>query len=119
MEAEPSKGKAAENTTEVATAPKPAVVVPIQPVRARVNYMAGIVAACSMLVTMSYFALTFILALDSGRNTHYKSELVARKTFGAYFLNTIWLGLFFTTSTRFSLPDTSNTATSKVSLRRR
>ncbi|TVY75918.1 hypothetical protein LSUE1_G005121 [Lachnellula suecica] len=98
---ETSKGKVAATTTDVTGPPPAPAVVPIQPVRQRVDYMAGLVALCSTLVTWSHFALTFLPSLDSGTDAHYPSELWARKTIGPYTLNAIWLGLFFTTSTRF------------------
>ncbi|TAQ90608.1 hypothetical protein B7494_g1079 [Chlorociboria aeruginascens] len=79
----------------------PAPAGPIAPARQRIDYMAGIVALCSLLVTMSHFGLTFLPALDMGFPAHYSSEIWARKTIGPYLLNSIWLGLFFTTSTRF------------------
>jgi len=97
-EVTPEKGKAAETSTAVGNL---SVKAPIQPVRQRVDYMAGIVALCSTIVTWSHFALTFLPALDSGRDAHYESEIWARKTFAPLTLNAIWLGLFFTTSTRF------------------
>jgi hypothetical protein len=67
----------------------------------RIDYMAGMVAVCALRVTLIHYALTFLPALDSGYNSHYESEIWAQRILAPYFLNTAWLGLFFTTSTRF------------------
>ena len=53
------------------------------------------------MVTLIHFCLTFLPSLDSGYNDHYKSTVWAERIIAPYFLNAAWLGLFFTTSTRF------------------
>jgi hypothetical protein len=87
------------DTTEVAPAP----AKPNQPLQAnkRVDYLAGIVALCSILVTIVHFFLTFIPAIISPTaDTHYGSERWAEKTIVPFVLS-FWIGIFFTTTSRF------------------
>lgn len=68
----------------------------------RVDYLAGLVAVSSLLVTAIHFNLTFVYGtLNAGAYTHYVSETVARKFINSYFLNLLWIGPFLMTSTRF------------------
>ncbi|MCJ1459983.1 hypothetical protein MMC28_010362 [Mycoblastus sanguinarius] len=68
----------------------------------RVDYLAGLVAVSSLLVTAIHFNLTFVFGvINAGAYTHYHSETVARKTIGSFVLNLIWIGPFLMTSTRF------------------
>lgn len=68
----------------------------------RVDYLAGLVALSSLLVTAIHFSLTFIpAAINPGTYYHYKSELWAKKIIEPYLLNLIWIGPFLMTSTRF------------------
>ncbi len=68
----------------------------------RVDYLAGLVALSSLLVTGIHFSLTFVFAdINAGAYTHYHSETVARKTIDSFLLNLIWIGPFLMTSTRF------------------
>ena len=68
----------------------------------RVDYLAGLVALSSLLVTAIHFCLTFTsAAINPGAFEHYSSEIWARKTINPYFLNLIWIGPFLMTSTRF------------------
>ncbi|KAL1876166.1 hypothetical protein Plec18167_005430 [Paecilomyces lecythidis] len=68
----------------------------------RVDYLAGLVALSSLLVTQIHFGLTFVpAAINPGAFMHYKSEIWARKTVTPYLLNLIWIGPFLMTSSRF------------------
>jgi hypothetical protein len=70
--------------------------------RTRVDYLAGLVALCSILVAATHFVLTFAPStVMEYLDQHYKSEYWARRTIEPFFFNNIWTGLFFTTSTRF------------------
>jgi len=88
-------------TTEVESTPKQSSTMVLQGGKPRIDYMAGMVAVCALLVTIIHYALTFLPALDSGYNAHYQSEIWGERILAPYFLNATWLGLFFTTSTRF------------------
>lgn len=78
-------------------------VVPIGlPAGNRVDYLAGLVAFATLLVTAIHFGLTFVPALlIPGAETHYASENWGRKIPAVLLLNFAWVGPFFTTSTRF------------------
>ncbi|KAK8158878.1 hypothetical protein BKA80DRAFT_193019, partial [Phyllosticta citrichinensis] len=68
----------------------------------RVDYLAGLVALCSLFVTLIHFHLTYVPAVViPGAAQHYKSELWAQKLISPFIMNQMWLGVFFTTSTRF------------------
>jgi hypothetical protein len=68
----------------------------------RIDYLAGLVALASLLVTVIHFGLTFVPALiEPGAAVHYESEKIAEKTIAPLFLTFSWVGIFFTTSTRF------------------
>lgn len=68
----------------------------------RVEYLAGLVALCSLLVTATHFSFTFVFAdSNAGAYSHYHSETVARKTIDSFLLNVLWIGPFLTTSSRF------------------
>ncbi|KAF2141712.1 glycoside hydrolase family 16 protein [Aplosporella prunicola CBS 121167] len=85
-------------TNAVATETKKA---PIEQ-RQRVDYLAGLVALCSIFVTLIHFHLTYIPAVViPGSPVHYQSEVWARKIISPFIMNQMWLGVFFTTSTRF------------------
>ncbi|KAF2456995.1 hypothetical protein BDY21DRAFT_287004 [Lineolata rhizophorae] len=72
------------------------------PAKKRIDYLAGLVALCSVVVTVMHFCLTFIpAAVMPGSPAHYPSELWARTYIAPFVLNQMWLGVFFTTSTRF------------------
>jgi hypothetical protein len=72
------------------------------PPKQRIDYLAGLVALASLLVTVIHFGLTFVPALvEPGAAVHYGSETIAQKTIGPLFLTFSWVGIFFTTSTRF------------------
>lgn len=80
------------------TAVKPLV----RPSRDRIDYLAGLVALCAILVTVMHFGLTFAPAIViPGAPAHYRSEYWAQKIIAPFVLNQMWLGIFFTTSTRF------------------
>lgn len=70
--------------------------------RTRVDYLAGLVAVCSLLVSCTHFILTFVPSvIEQYLPQHYNSEYWARRTIEPFFFNEVWVGLFFTTSTRF------------------
>nr|POE65013.1 hypothetical protein CFP56_34681 [Quercus suber] len=70
--------------------------------RTRVDYLAGLVAVCSLLVSCTHFILTFVPSvIEEYLPQHYASEYWARRTIEPFFFNEIWVGIFFTTSTRF------------------
>jgi hypothetical protein len=72
------------------------------PPKQRIDYLAGLVALASLLVTVIHFGLTFVPALvEPGAAVHYQSEVFAEKTIAPLFLTFSWVGIFFTTSTRF------------------
>jgi hypothetical protein len=72
------------------------------PPKARIDYLAGLVALSSLLVTIIHFGLTFAPAIVTpGAPVHYHSEVITEKTVGPIFLSFSWVGIFFTTSTRF------------------
>lgn len=78
---------------------KPAAITPP---RMRVDYLAGLVAICSLLVSCTHFILTFTPSvIMEYLPQHYNSEYWARRTIMPFFFNGVWVGLFFTTSTRF------------------
>ncbi|KAK3068431.1 hypothetical protein LTR53_014008, partial [Teratosphaeriaceae sp. CCFEE 6253] len=81
-------------------APPAAGALPVA--RTRVDYLAGLVAVCSLLVSATHFTLTFVpsVVMEYLPN-HYRSEYWARRTIEPFFFNEIWVGLFLTTSTRF------------------
>lgn len=70
--------------------------------RTRVDYLAGLVALCSILVATTHFVLTYAPStVMEYLDQHYASEYWTRRTIEPFFFNNIWTGLFFTTSTRF------------------
>ncbi|KAF2263614.1 hypothetical protein CC78DRAFT_553953 [Lojkania enalia] len=70
--------------------------------RQRVDYLAGLVAMCSILVTVMHFGLTFVPAMIiPGAHEHHQSEHWAQQLIAPFILNQMWLGVFFTTSVRF------------------
>jgi hypothetical protein len=70
--------------------------------RTRVDYLAGLVAVCSLLVSCEHFILTYVPSVvEEYLPWHYRSEYWARRTIEPFFFNEVWVGLFFTTSTRF------------------
>lgn len=89
--------KTATNAAEA----KPADKIPTAK-KARVDYLAGLVALCSIFVTLIHFHLTYVPAVViPGAFVHYNSELWAEKLISPFIMNQMWLGVFFTTSTRF------------------
>lgn len=91
-----------ESVKPPAAALNPAVAAQVPQQRTRVDYLAGLVALCSILVATTHFVLTFAPStVMEYIDQHYKSEYWARRTIEPFFFNNIWTGLFFTTSTRF------------------
>ncbi|KAF1950429.1 hypothetical protein CC80DRAFT_426977 [Byssothecium circinans] len=67
-----------------------------------IDYLAGLVAVCAVLVTVMHFCLTFVPGVVIvGAPRHHESELWASKLIAPIILNQMWLGVFFTTSVRF------------------
>jgi hypothetical protein len=67
--------------------------------RDRVDYLAGLVALCAVIVTVMHFGLTFVPAIViPGAPQHAESEWWAQKIVAPFILNQMWLGVFFTTS---------------------
>ena len=98
------KGKEDVVTTVPAHAPLSigAGATKLPAAKQRVDYLAGLVALSSLLVTAIHFGLTFMPAvIDPGADVHYESEVWARKTINPFLLNLIWIGPFLMTSTRF------------------
>jgi hypothetical protein len=93
----------AQDTVKGPTVPaSPANPAQVPQQRTRVDYLAGLVALCSILVAATHFVLTFAPStVMEYLDQHYKSEYWARRTIEPFFFNNIWTGLFFTTSTRF------------------
>ena len=90
-----------ETVTESAL-PAPRMRAQPPPPRERVDYLAGLVALCAVVVTVMHFGLTFVPAIIiPGAPQHAKSEYWAQKIVAPFILNQMWLGVFFTTSTRF------------------
>jgi hypothetical protein len=72
------------------------------PSRERVDYLAGLVALCAILVTVMHFGLIFVPGMIvPGASRHYEAELWAQNFIAPFILNKMWLGVFFTTSVRF------------------
>lgn len=72
------------------------------PPRQRIDYLAGLVALCAILVTVMHFGLTFVPAMViPGAPQHHRSEYWAQQIIAPFILNQMWLGVFFTTSVRF------------------
>lgn len=96
MEAE---GSAAAANPGAKPVPAPGAV---PQARTRIDYLAGLVAVCSLLVSCTHFILTFVPSvIEQYLPQHYESEYWARVTIEPFFFNEVWVGLFFTTSTRF------------------
>ncbi|ORY09760.1 hypothetical protein BCR34DRAFT_540400 [Clohesyomyces aquaticus] len=87
---------------EMETKPTQGANPPIAVPKQRVDYLAGLVALASVLVTLIHFALTFLPATEIPyTHTHYQSEMWALKIVTPYLLTFSWIGPFFTSSTRF------------------
>jgi len=96
------KGKGQETTVTVTEIPRPGTKeAPLQP-RERINYLAGLTAICAIIVSVDHFCSTFAPAVVMpGAPQHYASEGWANKIVTPFLLNQIWVGVFFTCSTRF------------------
>lgn len=90
-----------ETVTESAL-PAPRMRPQPPPPRERIDYLAGLVALCAIVVTIMHFGLTFVPAIViPGAPQHARSEYWAQKIVAPFILNQMWLGVFFTTSVRF------------------
>jgi hypothetical protein len=68
----------------------------------RIDYLAGMVAIGTLLVTFMHFCLTFLpAAVEPGGYPHFSSDIWAFKIIAPVLLNYNWVGPFFTTSSRF------------------
>jgi hypothetical protein len=80
---------------------KPPAAAPLK-AKQRVDYLAGLVAVCSLVVTVDHFCSTFVPAITiPGAPYHYSGEVWTKKILSPYLLNQVWVCVFFTTSTRF------------------
>lgn len=97
-----SKGKSVPQvhvTSFSAPGYQPASLLPSEE---RVDYLAGLLVFSCLLGTAIQFNLTFAAAsINPSVFVHYSSEVWARKTITAYFLNLNWIGPFLLTSTQF------------------
>ncbi|KAI8935843.1 hypothetical protein NX059_007360 [Plenodomus lindquistii] len=88
--------------TEPAMGPAPRMHAHPPPTRDRIDHLAGLTALCSLVVTVMHFGLTYVPAIVMpGGPQHHRSEYWAQKIIAPFILNQMWLGVFFTTSTRF------------------
>lgn len=97
---QPLEDKVNMNTVTESALPGPRMKP--TPPRQRIDYLAGLVALCAILVTIMHFGLTFVPAIvipDAPR--HHESEYWAQQIVAPFILNQMWLGVFFTTSVRF------------------
>jgi hypothetical protein len=103
---EPSKEKEDEKQLETkATKVQdiPATKEALQP-KKRLDYLAGLTAICSIMVSVDHFCSTFVPAvIIPGAPKHYETEVWANKYVTPFLLNQIWVGAFFTTSARFTI----------------
>ena len=84
-----------------AAGPNPPVEIKA-PQNVRIDYLAGAVAFSCICVTFVHFCLTFMPGVSTwGNNNHSASDYWAKKTIAPYLLTEIWIGPFFTTSSRF------------------
>jgi hypothetical protein len=97
------KGKGKEIEPVVTEKPPPREEVkPVLETKQRVDYLAGLTAVTAIIVSLDHFFSTFVPAVTfPGGPTHYKSDVWVNKYMAPYFLNQIWVGVFFTCSTRF------------------
>jgi len=75
---------------------------PVLQTKQRVDYLAGLTAVCAIIVSLDHFFSTFSPAvMFPAAKYHYKAEVWINKFVSPYFMNQIWIGVFFTCSTRF------------------
>lgn len=69
----------------------------------RIDYLAGLVAICCIMVTFRHFSLTFwpYVTESQGYIKHFKADTVFSYILGPYLLTPLWIGPFFVTSCRF------------------
>ncbi|KAF2015707.1 glycoside hydrolase family 16 protein [Aaosphaeria arxii CBS 175.79] len=103
----PSNTKEPQDKVQMSTVTESALPAPRMkpqplPPRQRIDYLAGLVAMCAILVTVMHFGLTFVPAIViPGAPRHHESEYWAQRIVAPFILNQMWLGVFFTTSVRF------------------
>lgn len=92
-----------DSKLKAATVPDaPSAFKPTLQPRQRVDYLAGLVAVCSLVVTVDHYCSTFVPAITiQGSSVHYPIEIWINKVLSPYVLNQVWVCVFFTTSTRF------------------
>ncbi|KAI5363346.1 Putative glycoside hydrolase family 16, concanavalin A-like lectin/glucanase domain superfamily [Septoria linicola] len=69
----------------------------------RIDYLAGLVAASCVMVTLRHFALTFwpFVVEAQGVTQHFHADRAFSYILGPYVLTPLWIGPFFVTSCRF------------------
>ncbi|KAF7196599.1 hypothetical protein HII31_01969 [Pseudocercospora fuligena] len=69
----------------------------------RIDYLAGLVALCCIMVTLRHFSLTFwpYITTSQGYVMHFRADLALSYVLGPYVLTPLWIGPFFVTSCRF------------------
>ncbi|CAK3870799.1 hypothetical protein DOTSEDRAFT_56085 [Lecanosticta acicola] len=75
---------------------------PNQP-QQRIDYLAGLVAICCVMVTARHFTLTFwpYIPEAQGEVKHFAADEILSPIFGPFILTPLWIGPFFVTSCRF------------------
>ncbi len=72
------------------------------PTKEPINYLAGLLALSSLIITVINFCYTFSPALvNPDAQAHYPSEVWTRRLIAPYLMNPVWLGPFLLTSSRF------------------
>jgi hypothetical protein len=75
---------------------------PVLHTKQRVDYLAGLTAICAVIVSVDHFFSTFSPAIMfPAAPYHYKAEIWINRYVAPYLMNQIWIGVFFTCSTRF------------------
>ncbi|KAF2430508.1 hypothetical protein EJ08DRAFT_697253 [Tothia fuscella] len=93
--------KAPKMTPVEVTDPKLVLASDVTP-ETQIEYLAGLVVLCSIIVSAVNFALTFSPALiEPFVASHYMSEVWVRKTISPFFISFIWVGPIITISARF------------------
>lgn len=69
----------------------------------RIDYLAGLVAICCLMVTLRHFSLTFwpYVVTGQGNIKHFPADKWLSPILGPYLLTPLWIGPFFVTSCRF------------------
>ncbi|KAI9711141.1 MAG: hypothetical protein M1812_007245 [Candelaria pacifica] len=82
--------------------PTPERHIGLPPIKERIDYLAGLLAFSSLIITVINFCYTFSPALvSSDAQAHYPSEVWTRKMIAPYLMNSAWFGPFLLISSRF------------------